>query len=96
MRVMFTDIPGVYTTQELMPYETETVGNVKYWRYTNGKQADPRGNIRDEKEIIFKQTTDGSIVRAEKAWDFWSNRTTATYIPVNSDFGEKRKNNTNQ
>ena len=96
MRVMFTDIPGVYTTQELMPYETETVGNVKYWRYTNGKQADFRGNIRDEKEIIFKQTTDGSIVRAEKAWDFWANRTTATYIPVNSDFGEKWNYNTIQ
>ena len=96
MRVMFTDIPGVYTTQELMPYETETSGNVKYWRYTNGKQADPRGNIRDEKEIIFKQTTDGSIVRVEKAWDFWANRTAATYIPVNSDFGEKRNYNTIQ
>lgn len=96
MRIMFTDIPGVYTTQELMPYETETSGSTKYWRYTNGKQADPRGNIRDEKEIIFKQTTEGSIVRIEKAWDLWANRASAKYIPVNSDFGEKWNYNTVQ
>ena len=96
MRIMFTDIPGVYTTQELMPYETETSGDVKYWRYTNGKQADPRGNVRDEKEIIFKQTTEGSIVRVEKAWDLWANRASAKYIPVNSDFGEKWNYNTVQ
>lgn len=96
MRIMFTDIPGVYTTQELMPYETETSGSIKYWRYTNGKQADPRGNVRDEKEIIFKQTTEGSIVRIEKAWDLWANRASAKYIPVNSDFGEKWNYNTVQ
>lgn len=96
MRIMFTDIPGVYTTQELMPYETEDNGETKYWRYTNGKQADPRGNIRDEKEIIFKQTIEGSVVRTEKAWDFWDNRASAKYIPVNSDFGENRNYNTIQ
>lgn len=96
MRIMFTDIPGVYTTQELMPYEVETNGSTKYWRYTDGNQVDPRGNVRKEKEIIFKQVTEGSTVRTEKAWDLWENRTSAKYIPVNTDFGERKNYNTIQ
>lgn len=83
-------IPGVYTTSPLMPYEQETVGNIVYSRYTDGlKWKDHRCREKvPAKEAIFKTTTEGSIVRNEKAWDFWDNRASAAYIPVNNPFKE--------
>lgn len=83
-------IPGVYTTSPLMPYEQETAGNVVYSRYTDGLRWKD-GRCKEKvacKEVIFRQTTDGSIVRNEKAWDFWDNRASASYIPVNNPFKE--------
>lgn len=83
-------IPGVYTTSPLMPYEQETVGNSVYSRYTDGLKWKDHRRLEKvpTKEVIFKTTTEGSIVRNEKTWDFWDNRTSAEYIPVNNPFKE--------
>lgn len=80
--------PGVYTTSPFMPYEQETVGNTIYSRYTDGlKWKDSRRLEKvTAKEVIFRTTTEGSIVRNEKAWDFWDNRASAVYIPINNPF----------
>ena len=38
------------------------------------------------KDVIFRKTIDGNITRMEKAWDFWENRESAVYYPVNYTF----------
>ena len=88
-------IPGVYTTSELLPYETEDNGDEIYTRYTDGKilkKMRPRVEYVDHKEIIIKKSiiTDGesTTTRFEKTYDFWANRKTATYIPICRPFKE--------
>ena len=80
--------PGVYTTLPLTPYEVETDGNVSYSRFTDGMNWKDHRRLEkvEAKEVIFKTTQDGNIVRNEKAWDFWKNRASAEYIPVNNPF----------
>lgn len=85
MRIMFTDIPGVYTTLELTPYEVEVDGDVTYTRYTDGKkQIHPGGAITEEPDLIIRKTVSGKITRYEKAWALWDDRKSAEYIPINS------------
>lgn len=83
-------ILGVREVKYLSPYEVDKQGTVEYRRYTDGKHRVYRQNIlikeEDEKELIERVTVDGSITRYEKAWDLWANRTSATYIPINSCF----------
>lgn len=95
LEIIDNQMPGVKTTFELCPYETETKGNVKYIRFTDGKSQrlhhnKPYGEPKTIKQLIYRVTTDGNIVRNEKAWDLWENRESATYIPINSPF-EKPK-----
>lgn len=86
MQIISADIPGVYTTQELTPYETEVTGSTTYIRYTDGMHIKQlRGVVKEvEKQLIYRKTVVGNITRWEKAFDLWTNRTTATYIPINS------------
>ena len=85
MRIMFTDIPGVYTTMELTPYEVEENGNVTYTRYTDGqKEILQNGTTVEEPDLIIRKTVEGKITRYEKAWALWDDRASATYIPINS------------
>ena len=95
MEIIHNSMPGVKTTLELWPYETETKGNVKYIRFTSGKvqrmhHDRPYGEPKVIKQLIYRITTDGDIVRNEKAWDLWENRESATYIPINDPFDNPR------
>ena len=91
LEVLDNQMPGVKTTFELWPYETETKGSVKYIRFSDGMRQRlhhnrPYGEPVASPQLIFRVTTDGNIVRNEKAWDLWANRESAKYIPVNSPF----------
>lgn len=83
--ISFKYAPGVQTVMEALPYETEDLGNTVYMRYTDGiRQKDLRGNTEKVKEVILRKTVDGNITRWEKTIDFWENRASATYVPINS------------
>lgn len=49
-------------------------------------KKDDLGIYTECKDVIFRKTIDGSITRIEKAYDFWENRASATYYPVNYTF----------
>ena len=82
----FTHIPGVKNTLELIPYQIDVQGDTKYWRYTSGKIKTPRGEEKAVKDVIFKESKDGSITTTEKAYAMWDDRASADYIPVNDPF----------
>ena len=91
VEIIDNQMPGVKTTFELWPYETETKGSVKYIRFTDGMRQRlhhnrPYGEPVASPQLIYRITTDGNTVRNEKAWDLWENRESAKYIPINSPF----------
>jgi len=88
MTYMYTQMFGVCPCFNIMPYEVDNDGTTKYWRYTAGKAVSLRGEEKAAKDIIYRETKDGNITRTEKAFDFWENRTSAEYFPVNSPFDE--------
>jgi len=67
---------------------TEFDANTKYYERELSEEykKDDLGIYTECKDVIFRKTIDGSITRIEKAYDFWKNRASATYYPVNYTF----------
>lgn len=86
MEVVFNHFPGTFPSILVQPYEVEKVGNITYTRYTDGMRCVDayRKKWVEGPIMIFKTEVDGDITRNTKAWDFWKNRATAKYRPINA------------
>ncbi len=78
-------IPGAKTVQQVLPYQEETVGSVKYERFTDGVTMRRINNVLkkcEEKVIIRRTTTSGGVITREHTLDYWDNRKKAKYVPI--------------
>lgn len=82
---LFTAIPGAKSVQQVLPWREEDNGNVKYEQFVDGICYRIINNVRrkcEEKTIIRKTVINGSVTERYHTFDYWSNRESATYVPI--------------
>ena len=90
----FTHIPGVKDVQQILPWREEDDGTTKYEQFVDGVCYRIVNNVRkkcEEKTIIRKTVKNGNVIERYHTLDYWSNRTTAKYVPICQPLNEFKR-----